>query len=110
VSEVSEKTTGQDLAELGIDRVTATADSEEIARIDGAIATLAGSDRTFTAEDVRNLVGDWITKPNLLGARFRYWKKRGRIEFAGHVPATRPSRHAAYIFAWKGATPRKDGH
>lgn len=60
---------------------------------------LAGS--TFTAEALRNVLGDPPGHGDVLGTVLRNARKAGLVRAAGHQASTRPERHGAVIVTWQ---------
>lgn len=93
---------GLRLAEEGMAAADLHADPDWRHDVDRAIAALCRIGDEFSAIDVRRIVGDPPegTHPNALGARFRYWSKRGLITKLGTIPSTRKELHAHEIGLW----------
>lgn len=70
-------------------------------RARGAISYFASLGTPFTAEDVRELVGD-PEHPNSLGALFSAAVKVGQIRRWSDRPAVRAQRHASLLRVWIG--------
>lgn len=105
-------TTGIDLKNLGADLIIANDEARANAseHIRATIDMLAGTGRTFTAEDVREHLADTpgvaVTlrdRPNLLPAHFTAEKRKGRIVPVGFTTPSRASRHGAVIRIWRQA-------
>lgn len=97
--------TGSELANEGIDRVTNASPIEDIEAVDFVIKQLAHLPNGFTSDDVwSELAKAKVSpRPNLIGGRFRHWKKRGLIgRFGAHRTSKRPERHGALLFVWTG--------
>ena len=67
------------------------------------IATLSRNGADFTAEDVRQWVGD-PPHPNALGARILSAVKNGIIQCIGYRKATRREAHARILGVYRGCT------
>ena len=68
------------------------------------IEILAESDRVFSAEDVRAVVGSPPDgHENVMGAVFLAMSRRGVIEGTGYIIASRPSLHSHPITMWRGS-------
>lgn len=95
---------GLRLAEEGMAAADLHADRTWRRKVDEAIVSLCRlvPHVEFTAVDVRRIAGDPPegTHPNALGARFRYWSKRGLIRKLGTIPSPRPELHAHEIGIW----------
>jgi hypothetical protein len=72
-----------------------------VKQADATIEWLAMKGVPFSAEDVRDYVGD-PAHPNAMGARINAAAKRGLIVKAGTVKAHRPERHANEMRLWVG--------
>jgi hypothetical protein len=66
-----------------------------------ALRKLAARGMTFSAEDVRDLVGDPPT-PNAFGAVFLQASRAGVIEPVGFVKSRRIQRHRSWTQTWRG--------
>jgi hypothetical protein len=66
-----------------------------------ALRTLAAGGSAFSAEDVRDLVGDPPT-PNAFGALFLTASRAGLIEPVGIAKSRRIQRHSSWIRMWRG--------
>ena len=97
------KPTGQELKEIGIDRVKAGADPEEIARIEETIRTFARNGTPFTAWHVRQTIGP-LESHNLMGAMFYAAAKAGEIEKIRYTTSKDDSRHSGAIAVWRGTS------
>ncbi len=71
---------------------------------DVEIARLASLGETFTAEDVRKVVGDPPNHPNAMGARFLKAVRANLIARIGHKNGTRRAAHARLIGCYRGIT------
>lgn len=67
------------------------------------IAVLSRNGAEFTAEDVRQWVGD-PPHPNALGARILAAAKGGIIQCIGYRKATRREAHARVLGVYRGCT------
>jgi hypothetical protein len=66
-----------------------------------ALAELAASGLEFTADDLRDRVGEPMS-PNALGAAIRAASAADLIRHVGYRRSRRISRHAGVIGVWKG--------
>ncbi len=71
------------------------------AQANRAIAELARRGTPFTAEDLRELIGD-PPRPGLLGAAFHAAARAELIECIGYQPSERPERRAGVVRVWRG--------
>ena len=69
-----------------------------------ALAAFARSGTEFTAEDVRDVVGDPPGHPNAMGGSFQKASRQGLIHRVGFRPARRPSRNVSSLAVWKGGS------
>lgn len=69
-----------------------------------AIRELAASGRVFTAEDLRDRVGQLGGHANSVGGLFLAAARRGDIVAAGYRQATRAEAHGRVLRAWRGAS------
>lgn len=67
-----------------------------------AVRLLAHSGVPFTAEEVREIVGD-PERTNAMGAVFLVASQAGLIEPCGYRIPSRASRHANRLRVWKGS-------
>lgn len=93
--------TGLELREEGVARVDRATDAKWKSRCDTVIRTLAQSGLPFTAEDVREQVGD-PPRQNAFGSRFLKANSSGLIEKVGYQTARRPEAHARILPVYKG--------
>lgn len=93
------------LREDGMARATASADPDDVARVDAAIARWAATGREFSANNVRGETG---VVGHVVGARFNAARMRRLIVPVGRTPSDQPSTHAHEIRTWRGVIPRKD--
>lgn len=73
--------------------------------VDKAVEVLAGAGSTFTAEDVRELLGRYVRNhedvSKVIGARLRAAAVAGQIATDGRtVQARRPAAHARRMLLW----------
>ena len=92
---------GDELRDQGVRKVYEAEDDGWKVRAEAAIYVLAKRGQSFTAEDVRAVVGD-PTRPNAMGALFRLASAHGIIERVGFSKPVRPSRHASMMAVWRG--------
>jgi hypothetical protein len=97
-------TMGQVLRDVGTESVSANTPPDWRGACDRAILLLAAQGKTFTAEDVRLVVGDPPNHPNAMGARFLAAARSGLIEKLGYGKPVRASSHASVIAIWRGRT------
>jgi len=89
---------GRELKEQGVDRVASRSiDFQDRAAL--AIGRLAMRGKMFTAEDVRELVGD-PPHPNAMGAALRIASREGAIIACGWKEASRGSAHGRVLRLW----------
>lgn len=93
--------TGHDLRVEGVARVDRATDDNWKTRCDFVIRRMAQSGLPFTAEDVREQVGD-PAHPNAIGSRFLKANKGGVIARVGYRTARRPEAHARVVAIYKG--------
>lgn len=79
----------------------ATPDAEK-ARIEAAILKVAGSGRTFSANDVRPLLKG--IPGQRIGPRFGVLARRGLIRHVGYLPSTKGNTHGHDIKTWARAS------
>lgn len=97
--------TAAERRDRGAERVSFRAPSEFVLLVDRMIGVLAAAGRDFTAEDLRELVGDppADVHPNVLPARFvRAAQKRTIVWTGGTVRGRRPVSHARLLRVWRG--------
>lgn len=70
--------------------------------IDQAIDAFAEARIPFSANDIRDLVGD--VRSALMGARFRQAAAEDRIRFCGRTTSTKKNTHAKDVAMWIGIT------
>lgn len=92
-----------ELRDAGVEVVDAAVSEAWKRDADLAIDELAKSGNSFTAEDLRSMVGDPPNHPNAMGARFLKAAKRGLIIRVGYRQSQRESLHLHPIAVWKGA-------
>lgn len=97
---------GEQLKLKGIGRATAATDPRTMSKIDYAINLLAQSGREFSSDDVWHILamgGITVEHPNVVGGRFRYWRKQGRIQrLSVTTQSARARRHGATLFLYRG--------
>lgn len=96
--------TGAARRDAGAEQVDENTSETWRAACDRAIATLARKRRPFTAEAVRDLVGDPPHHPNAMGSRFLAAARAGLITRVGYAPSARPTLHAHPIAVWQGVS------
>jgi len=95
------KPSGEELKEIGISRVRAAADPEDVRRIEETIRTFARNGTPFTAWHVRQTIGH-LNNPNLMGALF-YAAARARVvEKVRYTTSKDDSRHSGAVAVWRG--------
>lgn len=94
--------TGEELRDAGISQVEKNTPLDWRSSAQFAIANLAVAGKPFTAEDVRDLVGDPPNHSNAMGAQFMVACKAGMIRRIGYAKPRRASRHAGVIAEWIG--------
>jgi hypothetical protein len=94
--------TGTESRDAGAASVSSHTPQDWKVACDVAIARLATINATFTAEDVRAVVGDPPNHPSAMGARFLAAAKAGLIERIGYQRPVRASRHANPLAVWRG--------
>jgi hypothetical protein len=72
-------------------------------RARGCLSYLIGLGTPFTADDLRELIGD-PEHVNVVGALFSAAAKAGKIRCLGTRPSTRPERHANSQRIWIGSS------
>ena len=95
--------TGEELRDEGVARADRATDSEWRDAADAMITTLARGGHEFSAEEIRQWVGD-PSNPNAWGGRFLAAIKRGIIRRIGYRQAKRPEAHARVIAVYQGVT------
>lgn len=93
---------GEELRDAGVSSVNKNTPEEWKAACRLAIARLASTGETFTAEDVRKQIGDPPNHANAMGAQFIGAAKEGIIQKVGYAQPMRPSSHARCIASWRG--------
>lgn len=94
--------TGKVRRDEGARRVT---DNEpDPSPVDEAIADLASSGRTFTADDLPDRVRRRVHHPNVVSAAFLRAKRAGLIVEVGWTRSERPSAHARRLVEYRGAS------
>ena len=71
-------------------------------RIEAAILKVAGSGRTFSANDVRPLLRG--IPGQRIGPRFGVLARRGLIRHVGYLPSTKGNTHGHDIKTWARAS------
>lgn len=73
-----------------------------------ALAQLAATGRSFTADDLRAIVGDPPDGEHVngIGGMFLRASRDGSIEFVGYKTSTRPEARGRPVRVWRGATCR----
>jgi hypothetical protein len=99
--------TGIELRDAGVSSVTEHTPGEWRSAADQAIVALANKREPFTADDVRELVGDPPNHPNAMGARFLDAVRAGIIRQVGRSLPVRASRHASSVGLWIGVSPEQ---
>lgn len=94
--------TGKDLRDEGVASVYGHTPESWRSSTQLLIAQLASNGQPFTAEDVREIVGDPPNHHNAMGAQFIGAAKAGLIEKVGYTQPTRSSRHASVMAVWRG--------
>ena len=94
-------TLGDALAQEGIARATAASDPDAIQQLDNLIATYAATGKPFSANDLRKHIPEGV-RPNAVGGRFSYARRRGLIRAIGWVASTDPGTHAHPVRVWQG--------
>jgi len=94
--------TGEQLREKGVARADRATDPEWRDAADVMIGVLARGGHEFTAEDVRQWVGD-PPNPNAWGGRFLMAMKKGIIRRIGYRPAKRKEAHARVLAVYTGS-------
>jgi len=97
--------TGSGFRDAGTSQVSANTPDDWKIACDRVIQKFAAADRTFTAEDVRAVVGDPPNHPNAMGARFLAAAKAQLIVRVGYCTPARSSRHANALAVWRGLRP-----
>jgi hypothetical protein len=87
--------------DYGMALVEAATDDAWQDQADAAIVNLARTGRRFTAEDVRDLVGE-PPRINSLGPRFMAAIRQGIIKHVDFTRAKRPSAHARALAVYTG--------
>lgn len=85
--------------DLALQRVEGTADDQDRAVIDQALAAMIERGRAFSANDLRDLLP--VVRKSLVGARFLAAAKRGEIIRVGYVPSSEPTDHCRPIALWR---------
>jgi predicted HD phosphohydrolase len=93
--------TGSILRDEGVARVDRATGGEWRDSCDAVIRTMAQSGLPFTAEDVRDWVGE-PHHPNAWGARFLDARRSGIVDRIGYRTARRPEAHARVVAIYKG--------
>ena len=65
----------------------------------GALAAMSG--RTFTSDDVREVIAEKPANNALYGVLFAKWRCAGKIEEVGRVRSKRPEANGRKISAWR---------
>lgn len=97
------KKTATELRDEGVDLVEEHTPDDWRERCDAEIARQASNGWTFTAEDIREVVGSPKNHPNAMGARFRRAAQKGVIVVVGFKLGTRPESHARLLRKYKGS-------
>lgn len=66
------------------------------------ITQLAASGRAFSADDVRDRVGDPLGSPSGMGPLFRAAMRAGEIRQHGWTTSKRPEAHSRPLRTWRG--------
>jgi hypothetical protein len=93
--------TGHDLRDEGVARVDRATDADWKGRCDSVIRTMAQSGLPFTAEDVREWVGN-PPRQNAIGSRFLKANRDGIIDKVGYRMARRPEAHSRVVAVYEG--------
>lgn len=81
----------------GIERVMKNTGDSYKEAVNAACKLLSMRQQLFTAEDIREIVGDPPHHPNVLGACIMLCVRAGVIRPVGYGRATRPAGHARVI-------------
>lgn len=93
--------TAQAARETGVALVEGASDDWARAVVDQAIRAAAESGRSFSANDLRDLLP--AERSGLIGARFLAAAKAGRIIRVGYTPATHAAGHGRPVAVWAQA-------
>jgi len=93
-----ERTEGQILKDEGVAQVTRN-NKEWVEDAMEVIHWFAGLDEPFTADNIRQMVGD-PPHPNCIGAAFRNASKAGKIKFEGYQQSKRKGARARVLTVW----------
>lgn len=71
-----------------------------------AMRHLAATGDPFSADDLRNLLGEGEqpSNPNSIGGLFMSWSRQGLIQRAGEGTSTMPKRNGGHRYLWRGTT------
>lgn len=99
VAAVAERDRGMEWAQL--------ADAERggwyTALVDQAIAWMAQTGESFSANDIRELLPDDLPAQGLMGSRFAHARKNlGLIRWVGYATSTKKNTHAKPVGIWIG--------
>lgn len=94
---------GEVLAEIGMSNAENALDLRWRAAAQATITQLAATMRPFSADDVRDRIGDPIGSPSAIGALFRAASKAGEIVAVGWIESKRPEAHCRPLRTWRGA-------
>lgn len=89
-------------ADAGMNHAENALDLRWRAAAQATITQLAATGRAFSADDVRDRVGDPLGSPAGIGPLFRAAAKAGEIRQAGWTTSKRPEAHSRPLRTWRG--------
>lgn len=68
-----------------------------------AMRYLANLGKTFSADDLRDLMGEHRpANPNSIGSLFMSWSRQNLIQRTGFTPSKNTKSNSSVIFQWRG--------